>query len=330
MNHFHGKTVLVTGAGGSIGSEIARRLASMPLKHLLLVGHSEQPLYDVMQTIKEPVAPTSTHLASVTDERAMDQLLPGVDIVIHAAAHKHVPLCEENPVEAVKNNVGGFMTLANAASRYSVGQVILVSSDKAVRPKSVMGATKRACELFARFLEPRATTRFTTVRFGNVLNSSGSVLPLWRAQLARGEKITLTDKRCTRYFMEIPQAVDLVLHAAAERSATYMLDMGPPKNLYDLALQTIHEFDGSLTYKGCPIICDTDRITVAGLRPGEKLEEELWHGGEAVVTKVRGLLRIVENDTGRLIRWTDFNDLLMAAKLGCRERTLKLLWELVS
>lgn len=336
MTHYNGKTVCVTGAGGSIGSELCRALLERGVAKLIMVGHSEQPLYDIERELapKAPAGAIATVLGSVGNVPLMDQLFTqhAVDIVIHAAAHKHVPLCEKNPTEAIENNVGGTITLASTAARHGVRQFVMVSSDKAVKPSSVMGATKRACELYLGFLAPRTSMTCTVVRFGNVLNSSGSVLPLWREQLARGEKITLTDRRCMRYFMSIPDAVELTLGAASlpRPDGLYVLDMGEPKNMYDMAVQTIREKDSPLTFRGAPIIFDVDcRITETGLRPGEKLVEEITYGGETLTTKIPRVLRVQENATGRIIRWNDFEDLLMAARCRAKDLALGQLWEMV-
>jgi FlaA1/EpsC-like NDP-sugar epimerase len=318
QSHFTGKVVLVTGAGGSIGSEICRRLARLPVQDLRAVGHSEQPLYD----LKKEIMGVHLTLASCTDGKAMAAACEGVDIVIHAAAHKHVPLCEQNPIEAIANNVGGTIELAEAASRAGVKQFVMVSSDKAVKPSSVMGATKRACELFVNFLAARSSMKCTIVRFGNVLNSSGSVLPLWREQIKAGKPITLTDKRCTRYFMSIPDAVELTLGAASlPRGGTYVLDMGEPRSLYEMAVDLI----ATSAPPGYPI----NNIAETGLRPGEKLEEELTYGGEQIKTAIPKVFALKEQPQ-RTVRWHDFSDLMMAAK--CRHKTLALekLWEVVS
>ncbi len=315
--YFAGKVVLVTGAGGSIGSEICRRFDGFPIKELRMLGHSETPLYEVTKTLKRtPDAwAVSTILASTTDGRAMAAACESVDIVIHAAAHKHVPLCEQNPIEAIQNNVGGTIELAQAASRMGVKQFVLISSDKAVKPSSIMGATKRACELFTQFLATRSSTKFTTVRFGNVLNSSGSVLPLWREQLAQGKPITLTDRRCTRYFMSIPDAVELTLNAATlPRGGMYVLDMGAPWNMGDLAMS---------------LVMNADQIVETGLRPGEKLVEELSYGGEQVKTAFPKVFALREDGGRHILRWEDFSDLLMAAKCRHKQLALEALWELV-
>ncbi len=319
--YFAGKVVLVTGAGGSIGSEICHKLVEFGVKELRLCGHSEMPLYDIARELAiwhKPIhgGPNiAVMLGSVTDGKLMAAACEGVDIVIHAAAHKHVPLCEQNPIEAIQNNVGGTVELAQAASRQGVKQFVLISSDKAVKPSSIMGATKRACELFTQFLSTRSSTKFTTVRFGNVLNSSGSVLPLWREQLDQGKPITLTDKRCTRYFMSIPDAVELTLSAATlPRGGMYVLDMGAPWNMGDLAMS---------------LVMNADQIVETGLRPGEKLVEELSYGGEQVKTPFPKVFALREDGGRHILRWEDFSDLLMAAKCRHRQLALETLWELV-
>jgi len=310
--YFAGKVVLVTGAGGSIGSEICRKLASFGVQDLRAVGHSELPLY----ALKKEIPGIHLTLASVTDGKAMAAACEGVDIVIHAAAHKHIPLCEQNPTEAIQNNVGGTVTLAEAASRAGVKQFVMISTDKAVKPESVMGMTKRACELFVNFLAARSSMSCTIVRFGNVLNSSGSVLPLWREQIAKGQKITLTDKRCTRYFMSIPDAVELTLGAASlPRSGLYVLDMGKPVNMHDLAV--MERGDRNV------------EIVETGLRPGEKLVEELTYGGESTLTSIPRVLAVREDGGRHILRWDDFSDLLMAAKCRHKEMALDQLWSIV-
>jgi FlaA1/EpsC-like NDP-sugar epimerase len=314
QEYFAGKVVLVTGAGGSIGSEICRKLAELGVEELRAVGHSELPLYE----LKKRVPQARTTLASVLDGKAMAQALEGVDIVIHAAAHKHVPLCEQNPIEAIHNNVGGTITMAELSVKAGVKQFVLVSSDKAVKPASIMGATKRACEIFLDFLATRSTMKCTTVRFGNVLDSSGSVLPLWREQIRQGKPITLTDKRCTRYFMSIPEAVDLTLSAATlPRGGLFVLDMGKPISLYDMAVELLAQssMPGEITY--------------TGLRPGEKLEEELSYGGTQVKTAFPKVMRVEEDGVGRVLYWSDFSDLLMACMCKHRRLSTEKLWEIV-
>lgn len=323
--HYHNKVVCVTGAGGSIGSEICRRLVEYEAAKIILVGHSEMPLYTIEKELRDRASAGSVKvvLGSITDAKLMELTLEGVDIVINAAAHKHVPICEQAPFEAVLNNLGGVMTLATAASRMGVSQFIQISSDKAVKPASVMGATKRAGELFLQFFGARSGMKITTVRFGNVLNSSGSVLPLWREQLAAGKPITLTDRRCTRYFMSIPEAVDLTLGAGSlARGGLYTFDMGEPKNLYDMACALRKEMWEQYAHNGAEIV-------EVGLRPGEKLTEELHYGGELVKTRLQKVLEVRDECVRRVVRWGDFQDLCMAAICRHEKLTKEMLWEMV-
>lgn len=338
LKMFAGAKVLVTGAGGSIGSEICRALVHLGVYELRMVGHSEAPLYAIRQELTTEYNAV-THapqykagntyllpiLASVADEYAMKRALQGVDIVIHAAAHKHVPLCEENPLEAIINNIGGTMTLASTAARHGVKHFVLISTDKAVKPTSVMGMTKRACELYLQYLRNRVDMKLTTVRFGNVLNSSGSVLPLWREQLKAGKPITLTDKRCTRYFMSIPEAVNLTLMAATlpDAQGTFVLDMGEPKNLYEMARTVIMEHQ--VDTKGSYDWDQTPYITETGLRPGEKLHEELATG-PVDVTEIPRVLRVVEPERA-LPSW-EIQDVVLAAKAGTKSCALAALRKL--
>lgn len=331
QDYFAGKVVLVTGAGGSIGSEICRGLFKLGVDEIRLVGHSEEPLYNIGRELLDFWNPrmdpkVNVILASVTDGKAMAQALEGVDIVIHAAAHKHVPLCEQNPVEAIHNNVGGTITMAELAVKAGVKQFVLVSSDKAVKPASIMGATKRACEIFLDFLSTRSTMKCTTVRFGNVLDSSGSVLPLWREQIKAGKPITLTDKRCTRYFMSIHEAVELTLSAASlPRGGLFVLDMGAPRNMYAMAQALLREVCHPTEGASPPEV----PIIETGLRPGEKLEEELSYGGTQVKTAFPKVMRVEEDGPSRLLYWSDFSDLLMASMCKHRRLSIDKLWEIV-
>jgi FlaA1/EpsC-like NDP-sugar epimerase len=327
--HYRNKIVCVTGAGGSIGSEICRKLIQHEVSRLIMVARSEIDLFRIERELRHvaPAGALEPVLGDVCNQKLMQELAGCSNIVIHAAAHKHVPICEENPVEAVMNNVGGTMSLIHACATRGVEQFVTISTDKAVKPASVMGATKRACELFVRFFQPRTSMKMTTVRFGNVLNSSGSVLPIWRQQLREGRKITITDKRCTRFFMSIPEAAELVLQASAlaRPDNLYVLDMGEPKSIYELAKQTVAE----ILYPGADCHTPDDHIEEVGLRPGEKLTEELAYGGELIKTIYPGVLKVRENDTGRVLRWADFEDLLMAAKCNAKGVMLEKLWEIV-
>lgn len=290
-----GRRVLVTGAGGTIGSELARQIAALEPAEIALLDNSEYALYLIDLELSElwPAVARRSLLCDVRSvdavERAFGAMAP--DIVFHAAALKHVPLVEANPSEGVLTNVGGTRIVADACVDHHVGTMVLISTDKAVNPTSVMGATKRIAELWCQGRElARGTTRFVTVRFGNVLGSTGSVVPLFQRQIARGGPVTVTDPKVTRYFMTTREAVELVLQAAAlpaEASADgghiFVLDMGTPVLIADLAYEMIR-------LAGLRPEIDID-IVYTGLRPGEKLHEALFHEGEPLVpTPAEGVL----------------------------------------
>jgi FlaA1/EpsC-like NDP-sugar epimerase len=327
-SYYKNKVVCVTGAGGSIGSEICRRLVEYEAAKIVMVGHSEIGLYETEKKLRDlaPAGAIVTVLASITDARLMERMIEdhGVEILINAAAHKHVPLCEQNPFGAILNNVGGTMTLARAAARFGVRQFIQISTDKAVKPASIMGATKRVCEMFLEFFSSRTSMKITTVRFGNVLDSSGSVLPLWREQLRQGKPITLTDRRCTRFFMSIPEAVDLTLGAGSlPREGLFVLDMGEPISIGVLAINTLYD-EGIRTEDSV-----RECIKEIGLRPGEKLTEELSYGGDLVKTALPKVLAVKEHGGRHIVTWSDFDDLLMAAVCRHDKLAKEKLWELV-
>lgn len=278
-----GRTVMVTGAGGSIGSELCRQIAALQPAVLLLVDMNEFGLYEIHRELgaRSDDVRLVPLLGSVCDESRMQDIigtwLP--EIIYHAAAYKHVPLVEHNPAEAIRTNVFGTFTLASVAARLEVTNFVLVSTDKAVRPTSVMGATKRAAELVLQALNqvsPR--TSFSMVRFGNVLGTSGSVVPLFRHQIRAGGPLTLTDWRITRYFMTVREAAQLVLHASAMATGgeLFVLDMGPPVRIGELAENMI-ELSG-LTVRSRENPDGDIEIVEIGLRPGEKLYEELLIG----------------------------------------------------
>lgn len=285
-----GKVVLVSGGGGSIGSELCRQVLAIQPAHLIVLEHSELALYRIEQELRAMQAGTNARvrldfvLGSVTDPTAVTALLNEfrVSTVYHAAAYKHVPIVEENPLAGLSNNVLGTWYLARAAAKAKVGHFILISSDKAVRPTNVMGATKRMAELVVQTLAERhPDTVFSMVRFGNVLGSSGSVVPRFREQIDGGGPITLTHAEMTRYFMTIGEAVQLVIQAGAmaRGGEVFVLDMGEPVKIKDLALKMIHLSGCSLRSTDNP---DGDiAIELIGLRPGEKLYEELLIDGEA-------------------------------------------------
>ncbi|KIM09178.1 MAG: hypothetical protein KU28_00610 [Sulfurovum sp. PC08-66] len=258
------KTVLITGAGGSIGSEIARQCAMMGAKKLILLDHSEYNLYTICEELAgKPIVPI---MQSVVDKARLEEVfaLYRPQIVLHAAAYKHVPLVEENIATAITNNVIGTKNAIDVSIAYGVEKFVLISTDKAVRPTNVMGATKRVCELYVQNV-PSQSTEVVAVRFGNVLGSSGSVIPKFRAQIARGGPITVTHPDITRYFMLIPEACALVLQAGAigKGGEIFILDMGEPVRIVDLAHKMIELSGKSID------------VTFTGLRPGEKLYEEL-------------------------------------------------------
>ena len=279
-----GKTVLVTGAGGSIGSELCRQILVIGARRLILFEVSEFALYSIEQELAALVGRDERGieivpvLGSVVDERKVSETLAAFrpDTVFHAAAYKHVPLVEANPLEGIRNNVLGTYYVVRAAEAGSVSDLILISTDKAVRPPNVMGATKRAAELVLQAHAARPTrVRFSMVRFGNVLGSSGSVVPLFRAQIASGGPITLTHRDVTRYFMTIPEAAMLVIQAGgiAKGGEVFVLDMGQPVRIADLA-QTMVRLSG-LTVRDESNPSGDIAIAEVGMRPGEKLHEEL-------------------------------------------------------
>lgn len=279
---FSGKTILVTGAGGSIGSELARQLAKLKPERLILLDIYENNIYAVEQELKfqyGATLPMAVEIASIRDREKLDMLFRKYhpQIVFHAAAHKHVPLMESNPEEAVKNNIFGTKNVAEMALKYQAERFLLISTDKAVNPTNVMGATKRFCEMLIQRLNDKGTTRFVAVRFGNVIGSNGSVIPLFQEQLLKGGPLTVTHKDIIRYFMTIPEAVQLVLEAGsmAKGGEIFILDMGEPVRILDVAEKMIR-LAGLEPYK------DID-IQFVGLRPGEKLYEELCMSEEGML-----------------------------------------------
>ena len=268
-----GKIVMVTGGGGSIGSELCRQIASFSPAKLIIVDIYENNAYFIQQELKNryPKIKLEVLIASVRNTNRMDQIFDKYrpEFVYHAAAHKHVPLMEDSPNEAIKNNVGGTLKLAKAADKYGVKRFIFISTDKAVNPTNIMGASKRICEMIIQSFNRRSQTEFVAVRFGNVLGSNGSVIPLFKQQIMNGGPVTVTHPDIIRYFMTIPEAVSLVLQAGvyAHGGEIFVLDMGEPVKIADLAKNLI---------KLSGFIPDKDiRIEYTGLRPGEKLYEEL-------------------------------------------------------
>lgn len=267
------KVVMVTGGGGSIGSELCRQIAQSNPKQLIIFDIYENNEYEIEQYLRRnyPNLNLVALIGSVRDKGKVDDVFNTYrpNIVFHAAAHKHVPLMETSPNEAVKNNVFGTLNVATASDKYGVSRFVMISTDKAVRPTNVMGATKRICEMIVQSINEKSKTEFVSVRFGNVLGSNGSVIPLFKEQIASGGPVTVTDKEITRYFMTIPEAVSLVLQAGsyANGGEIFVLDMGSPVKIYDLAVNLI-KLSGYIPNVNM-------EIKITGLRPGEKLYEEL-------------------------------------------------------
>ena len=280
--YLKGKRVLVTGAGGSIGSELCRQIAKMSPNSLYLLGKGENSIYEINQELRglynnfviEPI------IADVRDSERINSLFSKIrpQVVFHAAAHKHVPLMEAQPVEAVRNNIFGTKVVAEAANIHDAERFVMISTDKAVNPTSVMGATKRIAELIIQSLSKVSKTKFVAVRFGNVLGSRGSVVPLFKRQIAQGGPVTITHPDMQRYFMTIPEAAQLVLQAGAiaKGGEVFVLDMGQPVKIVDMACDLI-KLSGLVPYKDI-------KIEFSGLRPGEKLFEELLTAEEGTTS----------------------------------------------
>jgi len=291
--YYRGKTVLISGGGGSIGSELCRQIAKMQPRRLIILDVYENGAYDIQQELRIAYGVTlqvGVEIASVCDAAALDHIFSRYkpDIVLHAAAHKHVPLMEHNCCEAVKNNVFGTLNIVKAAEKHGVSKFTMISTDKAVNPTNVMGATKRLCEMIV-LSRSGSKTNFSATRFGNVLGSNGSVIPLFKRQIANGGPVTLTDRRIIRYFMTIPEASQLVLQsgAMAKNGELYVLDMGRPVKILELA-ESMIRLSGYEPYRDINIV-------ETGLRPGEKLYEELLIKTEEL-TKTSNRMIFVERE----------------------------------
>lgn len=292
-SYISGKVVLVTGAGGSIGSELCRQISDFKPRLLILLDIYENNMYQLQLELQAsfPTVPLKVLIGSIRDEARIEQIFAThkPEIVFHAAAHKHVPLMEDSPGEAIKNNVFGTINMAEAASRHKAKRFILISTDKAVNPTNVMGASKRVAELAMGYFNRNSETEYMAVRFGNVLGSSGSVIPIFQRQIAQGGPVLVTDPEVTRYFMTIPEAAQLVIQAAAmaKGGEIFVLDMGNPVKILDLALDLIM-LSGFKPEEDIP-------IKFIGLRPGEKLYEELYLGEESVDSTSHKKIFVVRN-----------------------------------
>ena len=286
------KVVLVTGGGGSIGSELCRQIIKFKPQRLVIVDIYENNLYDIEQELKfnYPKIQIDAIVASVREKERLNEIFAEYKpyLVFHAAAHKHVPLMETSPLEAIKNNVFGTYNVVNCADEYGVKRFILISTDKAVNPTNIMGATKRLCEMIVQAKNKVSNTEYAAVRFGNVLGSNGSVVPLFKKQIAKGGPVTVTHKEITRFFMTIPEAVSLVLQAmsTAKGGEIFVLDMGEPVKIYDMAIKLIK-------LSGLEPNVDI-QIKVTGLRPGEKLYEELLMSEEGLQATKHDKIHVAE------------------------------------
>lgn len=302
MGYVSGKTIMVTGGGGSIGSELCRQIAGHHPKRLIIVDIYENTTYDIQNELKVkfPDLDLVVLIASVRNTNRMNYIFETYqpEIIYHAAAHKHVPLMEDSPNEAIKNNVLGTWKIVQAADRYHVKRFVMISTDKAVNPTNIMGASKRICEMIIQTYNRRSKTEYVAVRFGNVLGSNGSVIPLFKKQIERGGPVTVTHPDIVRYFMTIPEAVSLVLQAGAyaKGGEIFVLDMGEPVRILDLAKNLIL-LSGHKPNEDIPIV-------FTGLRPGEKLYEEMLMEEEGLQETANNLIHIgkpIEMDEERFL-----------------------------
>ena len=319
--YFTGKTVLVTGAGGSIGSEICRQIAKFHPERLLLLGHGENSIYLIHRELINRYGDRIEILPLIADIQDRELMFDNMkeykpDLVYHAAAHKHVPLMEANPKESVKNNIFGTKNVAEATKAAGVTKFVMVSTDKAVNPPNVMGATKRVAEMIVTGLNEEEKTQFVAVRFGNVLGSRGSVVPVFKDQIAKGGPLTVTDYRMTRYFMTIPEASRLVIQAGylALGGEIFVLDMGDPVRIVDLAEKVIKLSGHTVAEIG---------IVESGIRPGEKLYEELMSTSERVSKKIHDKIFIGKVEPKSMAEVEDFiKDLLVLDNQTLKERLI--------
>lgn len=313
--YISGKNVLVTGGGGSIGSELCRQIATLAPKILIILDIYENNAYQIQQELKLRYGNSlnfKVEISSVRDKDKIEKIFmeEKIDVVFHAAAHKHVPLMEDNPEEAVKNNVFGTLNLVTAADKYNVKKFVQISTDKAVNPTSIMGATKRICEMIIQIMDKSSKTEFVAVRFGNVLGSNGSVIPLFEEQIKHMGPVTVTHPDIIRYFMTISEAVSLVLTAGgiAQGGEIFVLDMGDPVKISDLA-ENLIRFSGFIPYEDI-------KIEYMGLRPGEKLYEELLLDEEGI-KKTKSKKIYIGNPID--IEREGFEEQLKSLRLACED-----------
>lgn len=326
--YINDKTIMVTGGGGSIGSEICRQIAKFRPKELVIVDIYENSTYDLQNELKEtyPDLKQKVLIACVKDKNMLEKIFSKYkpDVVFHAAAHKHVPLMEDNPGEAIKNNVFGTLNVAECADKYGVKKFVMISTDKAVNPTNIMGASKRICEMIIQAMDKKGETAFVSVRFGNVLGSNGSVIPLFKKQIAKGGPVTVTNKFITRYFMTIPEASQLVLQAGAyaQGGEIFILDMGKPVRIYDLACDLI-KLSGFEPNKDI-------KIQITGLRPGEKIYEELLTDEEGLHKTMHNKIFVGKptfSDINVLIK--EFEELEFILNKGSKKELIEKIKELV-
>lgn len=327
-DYLKGKVVLIPGGGGSIGSEISRQVLKYGPEKLIIFDNYENNAYNLENEIKGkyPDVEIKLIIGSIRDRNRLDNVFRKYrpDVVFHAAAHKHVPLMEESPGEAILNNIFGTLNLTETADRYNVKKFVMLSTDKAVNPTNVMGATKRTCEMIIQAMDAKSKTEFVAVRFGNVLGSNGSVIPLFNKQIAEGGPVTVTDKNITRFFMTIPEAAQLVLQAGAfaEGGEIFILDMGKPVKIYDLAKDLV---------KLSGFVPDVDiKIEVTGLRPGEKLYEEVLMSEEGIKKTAHNKIFVAKPASYNIEELKkEFKELDTLCQIGDDEGIIKKLSEVV-
>lgn len=327
IGYVKGKTVMVTGGGGSIGSELCRQIAAHEPACLLIIDIYENTTYEIQQELKRnyPELNLVVLIASVRNELRLESIFEQYrpDIVYHAAAHKHVPLMEDSPNEAIKNNVFGTYKTAKTADKYGVKKFVMISTDKAVNPTNIMGASKRMCEMIIQMMNAHSETEFVAVRFGNVLGSNGSVIPLFKKQIAAGGPVTVTDPNIIRYFMTIPEAVSLVLQAGAyaKGGEIFVLNMGEPVKILDLAKNLI-QLSG---YR----VGEDIEIVFTGLRPGEKMYEELLMAEEGMRDTDNKLIHIgrpIEFDENEFMaQLSELKELAESERDGVKDRVAEIL-----